>query len=232
MDGDRPMSAFDIEKPPPTEQELEERRSELEGELAKLVRGMRRTWWGISCVAVLAATTLLWMWLEVRLPDEFLAHVIAIVAAVSFAGIVALGSHVVARFAGAITVCAVVVVGVALASVGGIPGGTAIVVAAVSVGGGIAVGIIIGVIDGPEFEAQAEILEESIRLLLPMELAHCPDVVNWCQRNRVVARYQNGVVRQGRLLVEGEYYAMRTWVETNELARASDVLCRPIEATA
>ncbi len=41
---------------------------------------------------------------------------------------------------------------------------------------------------------------------------HCADVVGWCLRDDVIAKYQNAVCAQGRDITEGEYLAMKKWI--------------------
>lgn len=50
--------------------------------------------------------------------------------------------------------------------------------------------------------------------LAPVDRAHCPAILAWCQSDPVLARYQAAVAGQGRMLTGGEYRAMRDRVST------------------
>lgn len=48
--------------------------------------------------------------------------------------------------------------------------------------------------------------------LIPLDLDKCEEIVQWCVESREVATYQAAVAQQGRMLVEGEYWAMDAWM--------------------
>jgi hypothetical protein len=45
----------------------------------------------------------------------------------------------------------------------------------------------------------------------------------WCRNDQVLATYQSAVARQGRTLVEGEYLAMKAWIQSAGRGR-----CKPL----
>lgn len=65
-------------------------------------------------------------------------------------------------------------------------------------------------------EAARERTGQDRLALAPILLVHCPDTLQWCEDDETLRDYQSAVAAQQRSLTEGEYAAMRDWIETRQ----------------
>lgn len=74
------------------------------------------------------------------------------------------------------------------------------------------------------YKRQLKSVIRFVDLLSPMRIDRSPDVVDWCNHTEI-ADYQRLVARLGRVLTEGEYRVMKTWIE-GEKDRLAAARCR------
>lgn len=58
-------------------------------------------------------------------------------------------------------------------------------------------------------------------MLDTISLHHCPDLVQWCEQDDTVRLYQNTVAASGRSLTEGEYAAAKEWMSSARITEVS-----------